>query len=384
MSINLESTQSATWAEAVAELGLDHPAVMRLPAARGLMEEAHRVHEQRRALGGKVREVRKLLRDLMTQEEQATATGLELLGKIRAEIASHTADLADLNSRLTSSLAGPSSAEVTTGDVDVDSFVARYGLRDQYETLLDMFSAFGAFDLRARSIRFHGTSGRLHQLPTFDSIVGRILTDEIRTYLAEADRVRLLVTPAADQRVFHGVGKTVAFNNYAVAGVAAEGPEACVDFVQNVNHSPSGRAVADDLLNGTSFDGVRVALYAESDHQDGPFDLRGRGMGLDAICEDIEFNAAEASEGGVEVRPLSPPEYLMLQAMRRRFGLDLLDSKDRQKGGSETWFPGHQIKGAAGTLVARSVGAGLRFRADETGRGSESRGYRVALAPVAA
>ena len=42
------------------------------------------------------------------------------------------------------------------------------------------------------------------------------------------------------------------------------------------------------------------------------------------------------------------------------------------------------LTGAPGTLVARSVPTGLRFRSVELGKGVEGRGYRMAYAPLAA
>ena len=75
----------------------------------------------------------------------------------------------------------------------------------------------------------------------------------------------------------------------------------------------------------------------------------------------------------------------MLQAVRRRAGEGLLDAdmlgSDAR---SETWFPEHELTGAPGTLVARTVGTGLRFRSVELGRGVEGRGYRMSYAPLAA
>ncbi len=376
--------EAVPWAQAVVGLGLDHPALMRLSSTRNLMEDAHKVHEQRRSLRGRIESLQTQLSDLLKEEDAATAVGLELLEHIRVELEGYTADLVDLSGKLRTSLTVSETAGAEPTRDGADTFVARHSLREQYDNLLDMFSAFGAFDLRARAIRFHGRSGRMHELPSFESIVTEILTDDVRAYLQNAERVRLLITPAADQRVFTGVGKTLAFNNYAVSGVGSEGPEACADFVSRVRGADSGDTVVDELLKRTQFDGLRVSLYSESGGGRSQAELRGQGLGIDTICEDITANTTDAADHGVDARPLTPPEYLLLQAIRRRFGHELLDTESGSAGRIETWFPSHQVTGAPGTLVARSVGTGLRFRADELGRGAEGRGYRMAYAPVAA
>ena len=146
----------------------------------------------------------------------------------------------------------------------------------------------------------------------------------------------------------------------------------------------SAGALADDLVRTSPFDGLRVSLYAQYT-ADGNSDreILGQGLPIELTGDDITMQSEDAAQAGVQARPLSPPEYLMLQAVRRRHGDQMLDD-DAVNGRSETWFPQQTLSGAPGTLVARSVQRGLRFRAVELGKGAEGRGYRMAYAPLAA
>ncbi|MFQ5557299.1 MAG: hypothetical protein ACE5GB_07320, partial [Acidimicrobiales bacterium] len=69
--------------------------------------------------------------------------------------------------------------------------------------------------------------------------------------------------------------------------------------------------------------------------------------------------------------------------LRRREGRPPLDGERSGAARAETWFPDHQVADAPGTLVARSVGHGVRFRADDLGKGFAGRGYRMTYAAAA-
>ncbi|MEM9464043.1 MAG: hypothetical protein AAGA90_01650 [Actinomycetota bacterium] len=370
-----------SWGAALQELGLDHPALMRLGSTRQLLEQGHRVYEQRRSLEVRLVEAQAQMAALQREYDAITGKGLVILEDIQREVNAYTEDLSGISDRLADRLTPdiPDTAEMLTDE----SFIQRHELREQYDSILDMFSSFGLYDARSRTIRFQGAKGRVHQVPGFESLIANVLTDELRTYLATARRVGLLLTPAADPRVFAAIGKTVAFNNYAGSNGSAEGADACADFVRRLRVGGGGSGpLADDLLRTGPFDGLRISLYAEDS---GPNrEVRAEGLPLEATCEDIAVTASDAAERGVEARPLSPPEYLMLQAIRRRAGQPLLDAETDGAVRRETWFPEQELTGAPGTLVARSVPTGLRFRSVELGKGVEGRGYRMAYAPLAA
>ncbi len=367
-----------SWGAALQELGLDHPALMRLASTRRLLEQGHRVYEQRRSLDVRLVEARAQVAALEAEYATVTGEGLLVLEDIQNEVAAYTADLTGISNRLADRFAPE--PEVSDQPLTDESFAQRHELREQYDAVLDMFSSFGLYDARSRTIRFQGAKGRVHQVPSFESLMANVLTDELRQYLSTARRVGLLLTPAADSRVFAAVGKTVAFNNYAGANGSAEGAEACADFVRRLRAGNGAGPLSDDLLRVSPFEGLRVTLYAEDAGPDG--ELRANGLPLDATVEDIAMASTDAAERGVDARPLSPPEYLLLQAMRRRNGRTLLDAEADNPARSETWFPEHELSGTPGTLVARSVGTGLRFRSVELGRGVEGRGYRMAYAPL--
>lgn len=369
-----------SWGAALQELGLDHPALMRLASTRELLEQGHRVYEQRRSIEVRLIEAHAQLAALQQEYDTVTGRGLMILEDIQREVTSYTSDLAGISDRLSDHLT-PDIPD-SPAALDDESFIRRHDLREQYDAVLDMFSSFGLFDARSRTIRFQGARGRVHQVPGFEALISAVLTDELRTYLSTARRVGLLLTPAADPRVFAAIGKTVAFNNYAGASGSAEGADACADFVKRLRMGDGAGPLADELLRTAPFDGLRVSLYAED--AGATRELRAAGLPLEATCEDIAVTATDAAERGVEARPLSPPEYLMLQATRRRAGLQLLDTETTGGPRSETWFPEQELTGAPGTLVARSVPSGLRFRSVELGRGVEGRGYRMAYAPLAA
>lgn len=380
MSTSAVPASPGSWGAALQQLGLDHPALMRLGSTRQLLEQGHRIYEQRRSLEVRLIEAQAELSALKKEYDTVTGRGLLVLEDIQREVTTYTADLSGISDRLADRLAPeiPDTPEVLSDE----SFIRRHSLREQYDAVLDMFSSFGLFDARSRTIRFQGVKGRVHQVPGFEALISTVLTDELRTYLSTARHVGLLLTPAADPRVFAAIGKTVAFNNYAGSNGSAEGADACADFVRRLRAEGGAGPLADDLLRAAPFDGLRVSLYAEDGGA--THELRAEGLPLEATCQDIAVTATDAAERGVEARPLSPPEYLMLQATRRRAGQVLLDTEADGAARSETWFPEQELTGAPGTLVARSVPSGLRFRSVEIGRGVEGRGYRMAYAPVAA
>lgn len=369
-----------SWGAALRELGLDHPALRRLGSTRQLLEQGHRVYEQRRSLEVRLIEAQAQMAALRRQYDAITGEGLTILADIQREVASCTEDLAGISERLADRLIPeiPDTPEALTDE----SFIQRHDLREQYDSILDMFSSFGLYDARSRTIRFKGAEGRVHQVPGFEALISNVLTDELRTYLSTARRVGLLLTPAADPRVFAAIGKTVAFNNYAGANGIAEGAEACADFVRRLRFGGGTGPLEEDLLRTGPFDGLRISLYAEEGGV--TRELRAQGLPLDATCDDIAVTASDAAARGVEARALTPPEYLMLQAIRHRAGRPLLDAGAGGEARSETWFPEQELTGTPGTLVARSVPTGLRFRAVELAKGVEGRGYRMAYAPLAA
>ena len=50
MSMPVIPATPGSWGAALQELGLDHPALMRLGSTRRLLEQGHRIYEQRRSL----------------------------------------------------------------------------------------------------------------------------------------------------------------------------------------------------------------------------------------------------------------------------------------------------------------------------------------------
>ena len=370
----------SSWGAALADLGLDHPALMRFTSTRTLLEDGHRVHEQRRSLEGRLHEALGLVETLRREFDEATDEGLRILAEVQAEVQAQTADLNGIVDRLQDRLAVPVDP---SGETPSDaSFVERHGLREQYDELLDMYASFGLFDARSRSIRFQGDRGRVQQMPTFEALMSVLLTDEIRSYLMTARRVSLIVAPVTDQRVFAAVGKSVSFGNFAGTSDGAEGGGACVEFVDRLRTSSGSESAAESLLRSTPFDGLRVSLFAEEDQPNS--ELRAAGYDLDATMEDIALASNDAADRGVSARPLSPVEYLVVQATRGREGQPLLDRDQNTGPRTETWFPDHQLAGAQGTLVARLIRSGVRFRSVELPRGVEGRGYRMTYAPLAA
>jgi hypothetical protein len=369
-----------SWGAALKELGLDHPALMRLGSTRQLLEQGHRVYEQRRSIEVRLVEAQAQLAALQREHDAITGKGLLILDDIQREVASYTQDFSGISDRLADRLA-PDVPD-TPAVLSDESFVQRHSLREQYDAILDMFSSFGLYDARSRTIRFQGAKGRVHQVPGFEALMSAVVTDELRTYLSTARRVGLLLTPAADLRVFAAVGKTVSFNNYAGANGSAEGPEACADFVRRLRAASATVPLSDDLLRAGPFEGLRISLYVDDSGATG--EVRAAGLPLEATCEDIAVTTTDAASRGVDARPLTPPEYLILQAIRRRAGEDLLDAEGLGATRTETWFPEQELAGTPGTLVARSAPTGLRFRSVELGKGVEGRGYRMAYAPLAA
>ena len=374
------SSSTGSWGAALADLGLDHPALMRFASTRALLEEGHRVHEQRRSLEGRLIEATTLVESLQREFEDITGRGIDILAEVQAEVTAQTADLNGIVDRLQEKLAP--AVPVSDEPLSDESFVERHQLKEQYDELLDMFASFGLFDARSRSVRFQGERGRVQQVPGFDALMSSLLTEQVRTYLATARRVSLILAPVSDPRVFAAVGKTVAFGNFTGTGGGAEGAEACADFVQRLRMRKGDDSSAESLLRATPFDGLRVSLFAEEDVPG--TEVRAAGFPLEATLEDVAVATTDAADRGVAARPLSPPEYLVLQAMRGREGRPMLDTETRGSSRSETWFPDHQLSGAQGTPVARLIRSGLRFRTVELARGVEGRGYRMSYAPLAA
>ena len=377
--INGVPASPGSWGDALRELGLDHPALMRLSSTRQLLEHGHRVYEQRRSLEVRLIEAQAQLAAIQRDYDAITGKGLTILEEIQREVARYTEDLSGISDQLADRLTPliPDTPALLTDE----SFIQRHDLHEQYESLLDMFSSFGLYDARSRTVCFQGANGRAHSVPGFESLIAETLTEELRTFLSTARRVRLLLVPIADPRVFVAIGKTVSFNNYAGANGNAEGADACADFVGRLRSGEGTSLLSDDLLRNGCFGGLRVSFYVEEGDVGG--ELRARGLPLEATCEDIAVVATDAAERGVEARPLTPPEYLMLQAIRHRGGQSMLDAGGDGATRSETWFPEQELSGAPGTLVARSVASGLRFRSVELGKGSDGRGYRMAYAPLA-
>ena len=72
-----------SWAEASAAIGLDHPMMLRAPGIRKLAEEAHRLHEIRRAAHNRIGELEQLLTLAQDQLDESTINGLDVLQKIQ-------------------------------------------------------------------------------------------------------------------------------------------------------------------------------------------------------------------------------------------------------------------------------------------------------------
>ena len=187
-----------------------------------------------------------------------------------------------------------------------------------------------------------------------------------------------MLTPVADARVVKGIGKIIGFNDYT--DVSAEDRSGITRFVDRVS-TPAGQKVVDQLLDASPVPGLAVAVYAEDFGDDDG--IEGLGLSLAESTERVAASVVDAAAKGVAGRPMSPPEYMMLQALRHRSGDPLLDDSKGPDHGTETWFPGHRFNGSAGTLVSRRMAHSVRFRLDEVGKGAENRGHRMVYAPAA-
>ncbi|MEZ5244560.1 MAG: hypothetical protein R2707_05630 [Acidimicrobiales bacterium] len=370
------------WADASAAIGLDHPAVLRAPGLRKLAEEAHRLHELRRSAHSRIGELDQLRTMAQDQLDAATLAGLVVLQSIQRELETQSQAMDAAIKGLARSLE-PEVQEAGVGGEaptpSIDAIVERHQLEEQFDGLLDLLTMQGLYNPRGRTVQIHGRGGGLaKEMPTFDEVAKRVLTPNVCGYLAGADRLQLVLTPLADTRVIKGIGKIIGFNDYTVIG--SDDRSEISRFVEQVSTS-SGQSVVDHLLDASPLPGLAVAVYAE-DFGEGD-GIEGLGLSLEESTERVRASVVDAAAKGVAGRPMSPPEYMMLQALRHRSGTALLDDSKGSDQGTETWFPGHRFSRSAGTLVSRRMAHSLRFRLDEVGRGAENRGHRMVYAPAA-
>lgn len=372
------------WAAASAAIGLDHPMLMRAPGIRKLAEEAHRLHELRRASHSRIGELEQLLVMAQEQLDISTLAGLEVLQLIHHELEEQSVVMESAIRGLARSLAKEPPSDAPGGDGEVeapspDAIVDRHGLEEQFDGLLDLLTMQGLYNPRGRTVQIQGRGqGPAKEMPPFEDVMKAVLSPHLCRYLSGADRLQLVLTPLADTRVIKGVGKIVGFSDYTSVG--AEDRSSVTQFVDRVS-TPMGQKVVDQLLDASPVPGLAVAIYAE-DFGDGD-GIEGLGLSLEESNERVSASVVDAAAKGVTGRPMSPPEYMMLQALRHRAGDPLLDDGNGTDQGTETWFPGHRFNGATGTLVSRRMAHALRFRLDEVGRGAENRGHRMVYAPAA-
>jgi hypothetical protein len=371
------------WAEAAHAFGLDHPALLRSPGARKIAEEAHRLHEVRRAAHSRISDLEKLLDAARGQYDLATVAGLDVLHELHDELERQSSAMQSAVSGLARSLEEHDPGPIGDGDAPAptsrENLIERHGIEAQFDALLDLFTMQGLYNPRSRTVQIQGRGqAPAKALPPFERIAELVLTESVCRYLARADSIHLVLTPLADVRVLKGIGKIIGFSDYTV--VNAEDRGGAVKFVDRVT-ATDGQTVVDQLLDTTPIPGLAVALYAEDRVNQNEF-IEGSGLPLDDSRDRVRAQAADAAAAGVVGRAMSPPEYMMLQALRQREGTPLLD-ESVSGAGTETWFPGHHLAGANGTLVSRKMGHSVRFRLDEVGRGAENRGYRMTYAPAA-
>lgn len=370
------------WADASAAIGLAQPVLLRAPGLRKLADEAHRLHELRRTAHSRIGELEQLLALAQAQLDASTLAGLDVLQAIHRELEAQSVAMDAAIKGLARSLE-PRAAEPVAGDgptaPSIDAVVERHRLEEQFDGLLDLLTMQGLYNPRGRTVQIHSRGGGpAKEMPTFDEVARLVLTPNVCGYLAGADRLQLVLTPIADARVVKGIGKIVGFNDYTVVGT--EDRSGITRFVERVS-TASGQKVVDQLLDASPVPGLAVAIYAE-DLGDGD-GIEGLGLSLEESTERVSASVVDAAAKGVAGRPMSPPEYMMLQALRHRAGESLLDDANGNDSGTETWFPGHRFNGSAGTLVSRRMAHTLRFRLDEVGRGAENRGHRMVYAPAA-
>lgn len=372
-----------TWAEASAAIGLDHPMLLRAPGIRKLAEEAHRLHELRRTAHGRIGELQQLMAMAQDQLHVSTCAGLDVLQSIQHELEtqSEAMDLAirSLSRSLESTASELSGADGTGGAQSPVAVIERHHLEAQFDGLLDLLTMQGLYNPRGRTVQIQGRGkGPAKEMPTFEDVAEAVLTPHVCSYLAGADRLQLVLMPVADARVVKGIGKIIGFNDYT--DVSAEDRSGISRFVDRVSTS-TGQKVVDHLLDASPVPGLAVALYAEDFGDDDG--IEGLGLTLAESSERVAASVVDAAAKGVAGRPMSPPEYMMVQAMRHRTGDPLLDDSQGGDHGTETWFPGHRFNGSTGTLVSRRMAHTVRFRLDEVGKGADNRGHRMVYAPAA-
>jgi len=374
------------WEEARAIVGLDDPLLLRAPAIRAMVEEAHALHEQRRAAHGRIVELESLLAAAQSQLDISTAAGLDVLQSIHGALRLQSAAMDAAISGLAHSLEAPTDRALAAGgDQDhtqstAAELIDRFQLDEQFEGLLDMLTMQGLYNPRGGTVQVQDRGrNQTQSVPPFERVSELLLTDELCSYVGDADHLQLLLTPAADSRVVKGIGRIIGFNDYTIVGSSDR--TAVSRFVEKLSTS-AGKSVVDHLLERSPIPGMAVGLYAEYriDSDDG---IEGLGMSLTETEERLLANISDAEAHGVSGRAMSPPEYMMIQAMRQRSGEAFLDDADRNGESTETWFPGLKSGSGPGTLVSRRTANSVRFRLDELGRGSPSRGHRMVYAPAA-
>ena len=372
------------WAEASAAIGLDHPMLLRAPGVRKLAEEAHRLHEMRRGSHSRIGELEQLMALAQDQLDVATLAGLDVLQSIQHELEQQSEVMDAAIKGLARSLETHARAldGIGGGEAAIpspDSLVERHHLDTQFDGLLDLLTMQGLYNPRGRTVQIQGRGqGPASEMPSFDDVVKTVLTPGVCGYLAGADRLQLVLTPVADARVIKGIGKIIGFSDYTVVG--AEDRSGIARFVERVS-IPTGQTIVDQLLDASPMPGLAVAVYAENfGESEG---IEGLGLSLEESTQRVSASVVDAASKGVAGRPMSPPEYMMVQALRQRSGDPLLDDSKGGDHGTETWFPGHRFNGSAGTLVSRRMAHSVRFRLDEVGRGAENRGHRMVYAPAA-
>jgi len=377
-------TDLGTWADASAAIGLDHPMLLRAPGIRKLAEEAHRLHELRRTAHSRIGELEQLLTMARDQLDASTLAGLDVLQLMHEELevqslAMDTAIKGLARSLETRDPSVDGGAESGSDGPSPETIIERHQLHDQFDGLLDFLTMQGLYNPRGRTVQIKGRGqGPAKEMPTFEDVIKVVLTPHVCRYLDGADRLQLVLTPVADTRVIKGIGKIIGFNDYTV--VEADDRSGISGFVDRVSTS-TGQTVVDQLLDASPVPGLAVAVYAENfGEAEG---IEGLGLSLEESTERVGASVVDAATKGVAGRPMSPPEYMMIQALRQRSGTALLDDGNGSDQGTETWFPGHRFNGSSGTLVSRRMAHSVRFRLDEVGRGAENRGHRMVYAPAA-
>ena len=133
MSMPAIPATPGSWGAALQELGLDHPALMRLGSTRRLLEQGHRIYEHRRSLDVRLIEARAQVAALEKEHTSATAEGLLVLEAIQSEVATYTVELTGISNKLADRFAPI--PEVALGETLSDeSFVQRHHLRERRDS----------------------------------------------------------------------------------------------------------------------------------------------------------------------------------------------------------------------------------------------------------